>query len=194
MHAKRPPSVALAATLVTLLVTSPSIVFSQYDPGWLPVRIYQILDPGGTRLAAIVVTGSAGRGYEEGNETWRFSEEALREIAEQEKLEISVWAEGDWDDRWVVEALAWRPEGDAVEWSHPATVEWNEGEPPVVPGGTYFGNATLGGLMIQYSPRGPSSLTWFKLTEGPYMLIGDGAVFEQDKNVPETGSWWQGSM
>ncbi len=194
MDPKRPLSLALAVTLITLLVISPSTLFPQVDPGWdMPVRIFELLDPGGTRLATVVVAGESGRSFEEGNEYWTFSEEALLDVAEQGSLEMSILAQGEWTDRWVVEALAWRP-ADPVTFSHPATVEWDDGPPPVVPGGVYFGNATLGGLMIQYSPRGASSLTWLKLTEGPYMLLGDGAVFEQDEDVPETGTWWQGAM
>ena len=37
-----------------------------------------------------------------------------------------------------------------------------------------------------------TELTWFKLTEGRYMQIDEGAVFERDEEVSETGSWWQG--
>lgn len=118
----------------------------------------------------------------------------MEEIAEQRTLEFHVLAEGDWDDPWVARALDWQPRDTSVEWSHPTKVKWTpteESGAPRVPGGVYFGHATLGGLTIWYEPRGSSSLTWFKLTAGEFMLIDDGAVFERD-TAPEDGSWWQG--
>ena len=192
MPAKRPR--ALLSLIILALL--PAAVLSQVPPNVMPANIFEILDPAGTRLGTVLVAAESSRGFEAGTEYWRFSEAALVAIGEQESLEFAVLATGEWSDPWVVEALGWWPGGDAVEWSHPAAVAWTaqeESRPPVVPGGTYFGNATLGGLTIAYSPRGASSLTWFKLTEGPYMLIGEGAVFVQDEDVPETGSWWQGS-
>lgn len=188
----------VAFLLIGVLVILPSVALSQIDPGWdSEARIFEILDPLGTRLGAVVVAETSNRGYEAGYEYWRFAERSLLQIAEQESLRFAVWAEGDWDDPWVVEALAWQPTDASVEWSHPARVEWtpqDASRPPVVPGGTTFGNATLGALTIRYASVEPSSLTWFKLTEGAFMLLGDGAVFELTDDVPTTGSWWQGPI
>jgi len=183
--------------LMSMLVISSTVCLSQFDPGELPVKIFGILDTAGTHLGMVVVTSQEGRGYKAGYESWRFKEAALLEIAEQESLTLEVWATGDWNDPWVVEALRWQPEESTVEWSHPATVEWtpqDEELPPLPAAGTYFGNATLGGLRIHYSSHSPSALTWFKLTEGAYMQLDEGAVFERDPDVPQTGSWWHGAI
>ena len=191
-HTKR-----LTTLLVTLLLISPGTAISQFDPGEKPVSIFEILDSVRNRLGIVIVAGSSDRGYEAGNEYWRFSEDALLSISDQESLTIAPWAQGDWDNPWIVGALAWQPDDTSVEWSHPAEAEWtpqDEARPPIVPGGTYFGNATLGGLTIQYSTRGESSLTWFKLTEGDFMLLEDGAVFRRDTAPPTTGSWWYGPI
>ncbi|MEM7350954.1 MAG: hypothetical protein AAF657_09125 [Acidobacteriota bacterium] len=192
MHPKPMSGLLLAAALAL----APTVILSQVPIDVMPVKIFEILDVQGARLGAVVVAGSSSRGFVAGSETWRFEEAALFEIAQQESLELAVWAEGDWDNPWVVQALAWWP-ADPVQWVHPTTVEWtSQGEmrPPIVPGGTYFGNATVGGLTIRYAPRGPSSLTWFKLTEGAFMAIGDGAVLQRYSEPPATGSWWQGRI
>ncbi len=188
-------SVSLLAVL--LLAFLPGAVSSQFpvDERERAVQIFEVLDSAGLRFGTIVVAGQTGRGFEANNEYWSISQTTLLEIADQERLEVAVLASGDWDDPWVVEALGWLPAGRAVGWNHPTEVEWTRHDellPPVVPGGTYFGNATLGGLMIQYSQGGPSSLTWFKLTEGPFMQLAEGAVFEREHELPSDGSWWHG--
>ena len=187
----------LCVLLMTLCLVSSGSVSSQIDAGLMPVRIIEILDSSGLRLGTALVAGREDRGYRAGYEAWRFSEKALLGIGEQESLTLAVWAEGDWDDPWVIEALGWLPEDPAVEWSHPAAVEWTaqaDSLPPVVPEGTYFGHPTLGGLTIRYAPRGGSSLTWFKLTEGAFMQLDDGAVFTREASPPPTGWWWHGPI
>ncbi|MEM7349640.1 MAG: hypothetical protein AAF657_02465 [Acidobacteriota bacterium] len=175
----------------------PKMGSSQLDPGVMPVRIFELLDTFGTRFGTVLVTTTGDRGYKARYETWRCSEATLLAIAEQESLTLSLWAAGDWDDPWVLEALAWQPADPAVEWSHPAMVEWtpiDEVRPPLVEEGITFGNPTLGGLTIRYSSHGPSSLTWFKQTEGDFMALGDGTVFERQREVPATGWWWHGPI
>lgn len=187
----------LSLLLVAVLVVSLGTASAQFDPGERPVDIFGVIDMHGLLIGRILVVGETGQGYESGNEYWRFSEEALLGIEEQESLELAVLAQGVWDDPWVAEALGWQPEDTSIEWSHPAEAEWmsqDERLPPVTPSGTYFGNATLGGLTIDYSSRGPSSLTWFKLTEGAFMQLEDGAVFQRDSDIPSTGSWWHGPI
>ncbi len=180
--------------LVVSQFLSPSVLTSQIDPGMMPVRIFEVLDAAGIRLGIAIIAGKDGRGYQKDTESWRFSDTALMEIAEQTSLELTVLAQGEWNDRQVVEALSWRPQ-DAVEWTHPTRVEWTPREErlPPVTGGTYFGDPTLGGVEIAYSSRGASSLTWFKLVEGDYVLYDEGTVFRRSE-APETGSWWQGAI
>ncbi len=183
--------------LVVLLAFLPGVASSQFDPGERPVWIVEILDVAGTRLGITVVAGTPNRGFEAGNEYWRFDEEALLQIGQQPSLEFAVLAEGDWDAPGVVEALAWHPPNGTVAWIHPAEAGWtaqSESRPPVAAGGTYFGNATLGGLTIQYSAGRAASLTWFKLTEGAFMQLQDGALLERGDDVPTTGWWWHGAI
>ncbi len=185
------PQVSLL--LVATLLFSPGVLTSQVVPSYLPVKILEILGKAGTRLGIVIVASEPSTGHLKDTETWRFSEEALLGIAEQDSLGFAVLAQGEWGDRQVVEALDWQPQDEAVEWSHPTTVDWTsqrEHQPPAS-SGTYFGDPTLGGVEITYSPRGRSSLTWFKLIEGDYVVFNEGAVLERDE-APETGSWWQG--
>ncbi len=180
--------------LVATLFFSPSILNSQVVPNHVPVRILEILDIVGTRLGIVIVASEPSTGHLKDTETWRFREKALLGIAEQASLEFAVLAQGEWDDQRVIEALDWQPQDDAIEWSHPTTVDWTSQREQLPPAsaGTYFGDPTLGGVEFTYSPRGRSSLTWFKLIEGDYVLY-EGAVFERDE-APETGSWWQGPI
>jgi len=187
----------LSLFLVGFLLACSIPVSAQFDPGEKPVHIYSIYNTFDQRIATIVVVGEADRAYEAGREYWRFSEEALSEIAEADSLQIVLTASGAWDDSAVIEALRWRPEGDAVEWNHPTDADWiSQGDmsPPELPEGTYFGDSTLGGLIIQYSPEGESSLTWFKLTEGPFMMIDEGVELSNEDSPPEDGWWWQGEI
>ena len=157
----------------------------------------EILDPAGTRLGMVVIPGRSNRGFESGNEYWRFDETALLNVSRLPSLSFAVLAAGDWDEPLVVEALGWRPAHREVAWVHPAKAVWTPQDvehPPVVDGGTYFGNATLGGLIIQYASKRSASLTWFKLTEGDFMQMEDGALFEREEAPPTDGSWWQGSI
>ncbi len=182
--------------LVVLLVFLPGVVSSQVDPGNRPAWILEILDLEGTRLGMVVVAGTSNRGYESGYEYWRFDEEALLRIADQPSLEFAVLAQGSWSSPWVMEALAWEPRNGTVAWVHPSEAAWrplDDGRVPPVAGASYFGNATLGGLTIQYSAEGPSSLTWFKLTGGAFMELEDGALFERAE-PPTDGSWWHGPI
>ncbi len=188
---------SISILAIALLTATPGMVSSQVDPGYGAFRMFEILDPSGIRLGMTVVVGRSGRGFEAGNEYWSFSEEALREIAHQESLEFAVVAAGEWDDPWVEELLDWKPVDHLVSWTHPTEVEWSPQEqmlPPIVAEGTYFGHATLGGLTIQYSQEGPASLTWFKTTEGAFMQLEDGGLFERSEVVPKTGSWWHGAI
>lgn len=192
-----PRRVNISLLLIALLAFPPNAVLSQVpiDPIETSVKIFEILDWQGPRLGTVVVVGRTNRGYLAGNEYWRFDEGALREIAAQQSLELAILAAGEWDDPWIVQALEWKPENRSVQWSHPAEVEWttqDESRPPVVSDGIYFGNATVGGLTIQYSERGPASLTWFKTTDGAFMQLEDGALFTRDIQAPSTGSWWHG--
>ena len=187
----------LSLLLIVLLMFLPGAVSSQVDPGYGHVQILGVFDSAGVRLGMIVVAGLSDRGFEAGHEYWSFSEEALLDLAELESLKLSHLAVGEWDDPWIVEALNEFPGAPAVTWTHPAEVEWTAQEemlPPELAGGIYFGNATLGGLTIQYSERGPASLTWFKLTDGAFMQLEDGAVFEREEDVPTDGSWWHGRI
>lgn len=194
MQSVKPLFLLLAAILLIL----PKTALGGIVPCVMPtLTVFEILDPAGTRLGIVVIAVEDGPGYEAGNEHWRFSESALLAIDEQKSLEFAIWAGGDWEDPFVVEALNWQPEGTAIEWVHPTTVEWapqNEKRAPAMGHGTYFGDPTLGGLRIHYSPRGRSTLTWIKLTGGEYMMFESEPVLERQEDVPETGSWWQGSI
>lgn len=170
---------------------------SQVDPGFGDVQIFGVFNPVGDRLGTVVVASKPDRGFEAGNEYWSFSEESLLDIAELDSLEVAHLGGGSWDDSHIVEALDWLPDGATVKWTHPAEVEWtlqDESAAPEVAGGIHFGNPDLGGLTIQYSARGPASLTWFKLTSGPFMQLEEGALFERNDQPPTTGSWWQGPI
>jgi len=187
--------IALAILTVAILSTLP--VAAQFDPGERPVRIFAIVDAFRDRLATIVVPNEPDRAYQADREYWRFGESSLASLAEEELLRIEVLAEGDWDDPEILEALAWRPDGEAVEWNHPATVEWTpqSTEPaPEAPNAIYFENSTLGGLAVSYSATGSSSLLWIKLTEGPYMQLDDGAEFRRESKLSRDGAWWRGSL
>ena len=185
----------LCIFLVATLLISPAAGWAQVDPGFqVGATIYEILDLQGQRLGIVLAAAETGLSYKAGNEYWRFSESVLLEIEAQESLRFALWAQGEWDDPRVLEALDWQPEGPTVEWSHPAAVRWTEqaeSPPSAVPAGSYFGNPTLGGLSIHYAPFGSSMMTWYKLTEGAFMQLEDGAVFERASATPETGSWWQ---
>ncbi len=185
----------VALFLSFLLLSLPVAVSSQFDPGERPVWILEILTQEGIRLGTVVVAGSSSHGYRAGNEYWRLDEEGLLAIHMQPSLEFSVMAAGSWTDPWVRDALAWHPPNGSVEWTHPTDAAWTsqrEQHPPTTRGGTYFGNATQGGLMIQYSQAGSSSLTWFKLTAGAFMQLEDGAFFQREEEPPVAGAWWHG--
>ena len=185
----------LSAVLVIFLFSESEPAGSQVDPGVMPVSIYGILDAAGERLGRILVARDPGLGFAGESEYWLVDEALLLDIADQESLELAVLAQGSWRDSQVLDALDWRPEGESVEWRHPTSVRWtdsSEARPPASQGGVYFGDPTVGGLTLQYSREG-ASLTWHKLTPGPYMLLGDRTVFRRSE-APETGHWWHGDL